>query len=491
MRSRFGNIPPTHPAMLVKKDPSFLLSYLEDSSNLKGGYTDRVVIPENVRELASVLKEANSGKIPVTISGAGTGQAGGRIPFGGIVLSLEKLNAMGEIKKLEKGGSVRAEAGVIIKDLKESCERKGLFYTYDPTEQAAFLGGTIATNAQGARAFRYGPTRRCVKALTVVLASGEILKLERGAVKAKGRVIDFESGNKCYKIELPAYKMPGTKNSAGYYVEDNMDLIDLFIGQEGTLGVIAEAELELPDKPKGIFACFAFFEKDNDAWNFAACAGRAGPLSVEYFDANCLRLLQHKYGNVPLVARAAIFFEDEITLSEDSVLKKWDALLSRHDVSQDNTWVATSENMCRQFLEKRRYIPEEMNDMARRTGFPKVSTDLAVPRKNLSDMLKCYSDGLGRSGLRHFVFGHIGDAHLHVNMLPSGKNDYNRAKSLQLDFVKKSVSLGGTVSAEHGIGKTKKEFLKLLYGEEGVKEMKKVKLALDPNFILGIGNLFD
>lgn len=477
--------------MLLKKDPSFLQSYFEDSSNLKGGYADCVVLPESVRELASALKEANSGKTPVTISGAGTGQAGGRIPFGGIVLSLEKLGAIGEIKKLENGGRVRAEAGVIIKDLKESCERKGLFYTYDPTEQTAFLGGTIATNAQGARSFRYGPTRKCIRALTVVLASGAILRLARGDVKAKGRVIDFESENKHYKIELPTYKMPETKNSAGYYAEDNMDLIDLFIGQEGTLGVIAEAELELPDKPKEIFACFAFFEKDHDAFNFAIDARRAKPLSIEYFDANCLRLLQDKYGNVPSAARAAIFFEDEITGSEDIVLEKWDALLSRHGVSPDNTWVATKESMRRLFLEKRRYIPEEMSEMARRTGFPKVSTDLAVPQERLPDMLKCYRDGLGRSGLKYFVFGHIGDAHLHVNMLPSGKNDYNKAKDLQLDFVKKSVSLGGTVSAEHGIGKAKKEFLKLLYGEKGVGEMKKVKSALDPNFILGRGNLFE
>ena len=245
--------------MIVKSDQEFIRSYLEDASNLQGGYAEKVVIPQNIEEIKNSLKQAHEQRVPVSISGAGTGQAGARIPFGGIVISLEKLNAVKEIKKREKGGYVSAEAGAAIQDLKAACRDRGLFYTYDPTEQSAFLGGTIATNASGARSFRYGPTRKYVNALTVILADGTVLALRRGDIKAKKRIISFEAGSKRYDIKLPGYTMPMVKHSAGYYIEDDMDLLDLFVGQEGTLGLIVDSELELLDTPPGIFSAFVFF----------------------------------------------------------------------------------------------------------------------------------------------------------------------------------------------------------------------------------------
>ena len=478
--------------MLIKKDPAFIQSYLEDSSNLRGGYAEEVAIPRNIDETASLLKKANSEKTPVTVSGAGTGQSGARIPFGGLVLSTEKLNRIKEIKKETRGGTALVGPGVSIKDLKEAGEKKGLFYAYDPTEQTAFAGGTIATNASGARSFKYGPTRKHVKGLTVLLADGSVFSFKRGEVMARGGVLEFEAGSKRYRINMPSYRMPRTrKNSAGYYTENNMDLIDLFVGQEGTLAFIAEAELQLLAKPEGFFSCFAFFMQNSDAWNFSTEAMKNNPVSIEYFDSNSLDLLREKYGNVPEGATAAVFFEDEIEENEDAVLKKWEKLLAVCKVSLDDTWVAMNEKMHREFLDKRHFIPERMNEMAKRSGFPKVSTDLAVPVEKLKDMFAFYEKSLQRSGLKHFIFGHIGDAHLHVNMLPSGEKSYESAKKKQLEFVKKAISLGGTISAEHGIGKTKKEFLKLLYDKKELTEMFGVKKALDPNLILGRGNIFD
>ena len=476
--------------MLIKKDSASFQAYLEDSSNLKGGHADKVLIPQNIDEIVMLLKEANLKKTPVTVSGAGTGQAGGRIPFGGLVLSLEKLNAIKEIKKEGFAGWARVDPGVLVKDLKEETSKKGLFYTYDPTEETAFLGGTIATNASGARSFRYGSTRKCVNALKVVLADGSIVSMKRKDTRARGRVLEFEAGKKHYTINLPTYKMPKTKNSAGYYAEDNMDLVDLFIGQEGTLGIIVEAEVMLTQKPKELFSSFAFFVKESDSWKFAEAARKVNPLSIEYFDENCLNLLREKYGNLPQFATSAIFFEDEIKEKEDAMLEKWESLFSRHGVSLENTWVAMNDKARKDFIDKRHFIPERMSEMAKRSGFAKVSTDLAVPKEKLPVMLQFYKDNLEASALQYYVFGHIGDAHLHVNMLPKGEKDYKDAKKLQLEFVKKSISLGGTVSAEHGIGKIRKEFLKLLYGEKGVREMLSVKKALDPNLILGRGNIF-
>ncbi len=476
--------------MLVKDDPQSFRSYLEDSSNLKGGRADRVIIPQSAAEIPSILKDANSKKISVTISGAGTGQAGGRIPFGGMVLSTEKLNIIKKIVNLNEGGYVVTEPGVLIGDLKAACGKEGLFYTYDPTEQTAFTGGTIATNASGARSLRYGPTRKYVEALEIILADGSRLSLKRGDIRAKQRKLEFEAGGKRYKIRIPSYKMPATKSSAGYYAEDNMDLLDLFVGQEGTLGIIIEARLRLLRTPPSIFSCFAFFTSLREAWDFARSARDIGPLSIEYFDENCLELLRVKYANVPDESAAAVFFEDEIADGEDAALVKWEKILSGHGVSTGRTWAAMNEKNRRDFLEKRHFIPEQMNEMAKRSGFPKVSTDLAVPIEKNEVMMRFYSDRLQKSGLRHFIFGHIGDAHLHVNMLPSDRAGYEKAGKLRLEFVKKSISLGGTVSAEHGIGKTKREFLKLLYGEKGVREMLEVKKTFDPNLILGRGNIF-
>jgi len=477
--------------MLVKKDPAFIQSYLEDSSNLEGGYAERVVIPETINEVSSFLKEANTGKTPVTVSGAGTGQAAGRIPFGGTLLSTEKFNSIKKIENVKNGPYAVSEAGVLIQDLKAECDKKGLFYTYDPTEQTAFVGGTVATNASGARSFRYGPTRKHVRALTLVLADGTVFYLKRGDFRAKGRRLEFEAGKNNYKINLPTYKMPRTKNSAGYYAEDNMDLVDLFVGQEGTLSVIAEVEFALLEKPRDLLTCFVFFREEEKICDFINEARDAGPNFLEYFDARSLELLKQKSAHVKKDALCAVFFEYEIRQGEDKALEKWEKILTKYGVSLDETWVAVNEKTRRAFMEKRHFMGEQMDEMAKRSGFPKVHTDLAVPQDKLCDMLRFYKSSLEKSALRYFVFGHIGDAHLHVNMLPFSEKEYDKARKLELEFVKKSIALGGTVSAEHGIGKTKKEFLKLLYGEKGIREMITVKKALDPNLILGRGNIFD
>jgi len=477
--------------MHVKTDPSIIQSYLEDASNLKGGYAREVIIPHNIDDISRILQKANLKKIPVTVSGGGTGQAGARIPFGGMVLSMEKFDHLGQIEKTSRGGCAISEAGVLIADIKRACEKKNLFYTYDPTEQNAFLGGTIATNAAGARSLRYGSTRKNVKRLTVVLPDGTIFTLKRGEIKAKRRVLEFSAGNKHYKIKLPSYSMPKVKNSAGYYVNDDMDLLDLFIGQEGTLCVIVEAELALIDKPSGLFGVFVLFESEKEAQEFALVARNADPLSLEYFNGRCVKLLSERYASTPRKKGAAIFLEDDITKTEDAVLEKWNNILKQCQVSQEDTWVAMTEKGHRDFLDRRHYIPEQMSEMAKHSGFPKVSTDLAVPLDKLADMLKSYSVLQREKDLQSFVFGHIGDGHLHVNMLPRDMKSYERARRLQHDFVRKAVELRGTVSAEHGIGKTRKEFLRLLYGNKGIEEMIEVKKNLDCNMILGVGNIFD
>ena len=490
--------------MITKNDPSTIQAYLEDSSNLTGGHADKVVIPETQADVVAVLKEANKSRSPITISGGGTGTSGGRIPFGGIVISMEKINRIKTLTRKNTGGEAVAEAGVLIKDLKGRAEKEGFFYCYDPTEQTAFVGGTIATNASGARSFKYGSTRNSVLGLVVALADGALFDVERGGIKACNGRLEFSTGLKKYVIPVPEYKMPRTKSSAGYYAERGMDLIDLFIGQEGTLGCILEARLKLNDKPEGIFSCFAFFENEKKAWQFSVEAKELSltnrgqrpddidALSIEYLDKNSIKLFKQDNGNVPDDRNACIFFEQELTRqNEETVIDKWGRLLSKYGVSLDDTWAAMNESERKELLDKRHSIAESMNRMAKENKMPKVTTDLAVPDDNLMDMLMFYREVLTRTDIMSFLFGHIGDNHLHMDLFPKNGREYEDSKKISLKFVKKSVSLGGTVSAEHGIGKMRREYLKVLYGEDGIKEMMNIKKILDPNLIFGRGNIFE
>lgn len=466
--------------MLIKKDQNSIKSYFEDSSNLKGGYADSIVIPENIDDLSEFVKKANRDKIPITISGGGTNTTGSRIPFGGSVISLEKFNKIIDVSR-ESMRAV-AQAGVLVEDFKKACESRSLFYASHPTEKSAFLGGTVATNASGARSFRYGPTRKQVKRLKMVMASGTIFEIERGQ-----RILTRNNS----VIPLPTYKIPKVKNSAGYFAGEGTDYIDLFIGQEGTLSIITQAQLSLSAMPYKIFSSFVFFKNAPDAWSFAAQARRSSALSIEYFDVNALKLLNSKSGNIPEDAQSAIFFEQELTeRDEESIMDEWFKTITKHNASLDDTWVAMTAQKCEEFNQFRYSIPESINDIVRSAGMRRLSTDIAVPENRLLEMMNFYVNTLTSCGIEHVIFGHIGECHLHVNLLPKNEMEHKRSKDICLSFIKKGVSLGGTVSAEHGIGKTRREYLEEMYGRNGIIEMARIKKVLDPNWILGLDNIF-
>ena len=488
--------------MIIKKDKDTIGAYLEDSSNLKGGFAEEVVIPEDTAELSAFMRKANAGKTPVTIAGGGTGTTGSRVPLGGILLSMEKFDKIYDLSK-DKMSAI-LQSGVLVDDLKKACEAKGLFYTSHPTEKTAFVGGTIATNASGARSFKYGPTRKYVKWLKMVLADGEEFVLRRGErfLKRGSSEIRLDSG-RTIDVPIPAYRMPNTKNSAGYFAGDGMDLIDLFIGQEGTLSVITDVELGLEQKPLGILSAFVFFDREEDAWNFsgeARAISRLGPkkggsnleaLSIEYFDSKCVELVRSKNKNVPASAKAAIFFEQEVSnLNQDAILDEWLKLISKYGVPLDNTWVAMNEADAAKFIEIRHSIPEAMNDIIRRRGIEKLATDIAVPDDKFPEMARYYAEVLKEGGVEYYIFGHIGECHLHVNLLPKSEAESVMAREIYVKFVRKATAFGGTISAEHGIGKIKRRYLEMMYGKSGIMEMARIKKAFDPNCILGLGNIF-
>ncbi len=463
-----------------------LESYLTDASFIREGYADRIVIPERVEEVVKVLVEANRNRTPVTVSGAGTGTVGGRVPFGGIVLATDRLN---RIKNIDRENFVAvAEAGVILSDFQKAVESEALLYPPDPTERGCFLGGTVATNASGARTFKYGPTRNYIQGLKVVLASGEVLDLKRRAVRADNGRMRVGS----IDVQLPNLRRPATrKNATGYFVAPDMDAIDLFIGSEGTLGVICEIETRLLPKPEALLSGIVFFTDEADVLALVADV-RAGvdARAIEFFDSESLNFLREKYPTIPHQAVVAIFFEQETTsATEESVLETWVTLLDKHHALTDS-WFATNAADQAKLREFRHQLPVLMNEWFAHYKQRKVSTDMAVPDDAFAGLFRLYQDSLRSSGLRYTIFGHIGDNHVHVNILPRDDAEGARARALYVQFLKHAAAVGGTLSAEHGVGKLKRDYLRLFYSDAQLRELAALKRAFDPNGILGRGNIF-
>ena len=476
--------------MQIKTSADEIESFLADASFIREGHADRVVLPESIEEISQLLANANRERVPVTISGAGTGTVGGRVAFGGIVLATDKLNRIKQIVHEDHGGFAVVEPGVVLADLQRAADHEGLLYPPDPTERGCFVGGNVATNASGARTFKYGPTRNYIRRLSVVLASGEVLDLRRGDVRsdARGRI----RLGKSIEVTLPRYRMPATrKNATGYFVAPEMDAVDLFIGSEGTLGVIGEIEVKLLPKPEGLLSGVVFFTDEADVLALVRdVRAKVDARAVEFFDEESLRFLREKYPTIPAEAVAAIFFEQETTTAnEDAVLNQWLSLLDQHHALADS-WFATNEQDQAKLREFRHQLPVLMNEWFAHYRQRKVSTDMSVPDDAFAGLFRLYKDTLQSSGLRYTIFGHIGDNHVHVNILPRDEAEGARARELYVQFLKYAASVGGTLSAEHGVGKLKRDYLHLFYSDKQLREMASLKLALDPNGILGRGNIF-
>ena len=478
--------------------------YLTDTSNLDGGYADRVYLPETEEEVGEILRKCSQEKTAVTIAGAGTGLAGGSIPFGGVVLSLAKLNRIIEINK-EKGLAI-VEAGVVLYNLHREVESQGLLYPPDPTEQGGQLGGNFATNASGARTFKYGPTRDWITGAHVFLSSGEMLALSRNGNRANRYSMSVESVNRTiYDIEIPRYQMPPTsKHSAGYYAKPNMDLLDLFIGSEGTLGVVTRLALKLIRKPERLFSGIVFFESNERIFGFVdeirerskknriSDTPDLNARALEFVDAHALEFIKESYPSIPENANGgAIWFEQEREeASEELLISHWAEVIERYTDLSDDSWFGLSEKDQQRMRTFRHAIPSSAYEFIKAHQVRKFGTDMAVPDNCFHDMYRFYRDELDRSGLRNLTWGHIGNSHLHVNMLPENQTQIAQAQRISDRFVTKALQLGGTVSAEHGVGKIKTKYLKQMYGEEGIEQMRKVKRALDPTAILGRGTMF-
>ena len=489
--------------MIIKKDKSKIENYLVDSANYHG-YCDAIYFPENESDIIQILKTANQSKQKVTVSGNGTGLTGARVPEGGIVIATDKLNKIIEINIDNK--YVFVQPGVVLKDFQEVVSTHNLFYPPDPTEQDCFIGATVATNASGAKTFKYGPTRNFVISLRLVLPDGDTVSLKRGTVFANGRELTILTESGITKtIILPQYKMPSTKNSAGYFFHTNMDAIDLFIGSEGTLGIITEIKLKLLDAPDNLLSGILFFNNENDVLDFAdeirklSIYSRQNNLSeninargLEFFDKGSLQFLKEGYQQIPNNIEAAIWFEQEIdTENKEMLFGKWLQIVQKFNADIEQSWFASDMSELQKFKDFRHAVSAKVTEFISNRGIRKVGTDTAVPVENFRKYYEEIKSTVNYAELRYICYGHIGDCHLHLNMLPNDDIEFQKAKDVYAQLCKRAVELDGTVSAEHGIGKLKRDYLLNMYGEDNIIQMAKIKKTIDPNLILGVGNIFD
>ena len=430
------------------------------------GHADKLLTPKTSEEVAAILKEANETNTPVTVAGSWTGLAGGACPSNGWVLSMENLKNI-EISK----GHATAGAGVPLVNLQAAAKASGQFYAPDPTENTASVGGTIATNASGSRSFLYKATREHVNALTVAFLGGTLRTFRRGDK------IDFQ---------IEAILKPGTtKHSVAMPLAPGMDWVDLFIGAEGTLGVVTEAELRLLPEVKDLLTGVLFFESEEAAWN-AVDAWRSTPAlrMLEYLDSGSLQLMETQPGG----ARSALIIEQELRTSDDEDL--WVERMETPGLLEAHSWIASGETDREKFRKFRHGVPERVNATVQRNGFQKLGSDAAVPLDRSHEMMLFYRELVNREFPGQFaIFGHIGDAHVHVNLLPRTQVQAERGKELMTEIARKAVSLNGSVSAEHGLGKRKKHFLEIQYPLKDIKSLLLVKRRFDTKGLLGQGNL--
>jgi len=504
--------------------------YLRDESRMPGGRADALVFPRTENEMAAVLENAFQSGTPITLSGGRTGIVGGAVPFGGLLMSLDQFDRFLGVRWDDKRQSwtVRIQPGMRIETLEALIQKRiapesvaaddaldnkeskrffssssNWFYPPDPTEKTAQAGGTVATNASGSHSFRFGQTRNFVRGLHVVLSDGTVLTLSReGETRSIGERFRIIGKNGEAEVPVPNYFQPSVKNVAGYFSRNSLNFMDLFVGSEGTLGAISEIELELAPKPSSLFGGIAFFPSETDAVSFVRSIRndrRCHPWILEYFDGHSLTLLgssSESFPTMPNQSGAAVCFEQACLPQElDALIAAYDALLSENGSDLNRTWGATDETELARLTRFRHALPETVNRLIgqRQQEIPelsKIGTDFAVQDKDLERVFRLYRSKLDPTGMEYVVFGHIGENHVHVNMLPKDRDELHKAKSIYLELAREIVAWGGTVSAEHGIGKLKKHLLPIMFRPEHIEEMKAIKRALDPKWILGKDTLF-
>jgi D-lactate dehydrogenase (cytochrome) len=514
-----------------------LIEKLSDESRREGSAA-AIAMPNSEAEIEKIIQFCFEQDTQITVSSGLTGIAAGAVPESGIAMNMSNMDNVTKIRESEGEFFLTCQPCVSLAALRtmihekdfrgmEDWEKESLSafevfkkspeqtFPVDPTETSACIGGMAACNASGARSYFYGAMRKYITAIRGITPTGKLFLIKRGEHFVNDKLeFSFPLLNgESIKEKIPSYTMPEIKNAAGYFAKPGMDIIDLLIGSDGTLAVFTEIELKLVKAPENILGIVLFAQSEEVALRIVHdLKGETKlklpqpPLAIEYFDYRAVQMLRNRKNSaegceeiphIPDNFHTAIYFEfagDEDTLEECTIAIA--EIMERENCSEEAAWMATEEREHEKLKAFRHAIPETVNMYIGqiRKDFPeitKLGTDMAVEDRYLDDTIRFYRSTLEENNLHYVIFGHIGDSHLHVNILPSNTEEYKKGKDVYLKFAKRICKLGGTVSAEHGVGKLKKFLLPVMYGEEGTKEMKSVKKVFDPKGILGRGTLFN
>lgn len=416
-----------------------------------------VVFPENSDQISKTVKIANDTNTPVVVRAAGTNHCGGCIPFNNaIVICITKMNKILSID--ENNLTCVVEPGVVLADLQKSVEEKGLFYPPDPSNLAvSTVGGSIALSSGGPRTFKYGTTKDYVLNLEVVLADGTIINT--GANTAK--------------------------NVSGY------NLTQLFVGSEGTLGIVTKATLKLIPKPEAKQVLFAYFNSINDAANTVTdiISNKIVPSVIDLLDKFTLQTIE-KFHPAGL-----------LTDKEAALLIEIDGLACSIEFQQNKIVEILNKNNCAYIN-----VPKNEEEMekiwtARRSSFgstaklaPNVVTeDIVVPRDKIPELIIEMSKIFEKYNLQACIMGHAGDGNIHPNIPFDGRDkiQVDKIEKIKNELFYLASQLGGTISGEHGIGMAKSKYMKYVVSQDEMKLMKNIKIAFDKKNILNPGKIFE
>jgi FAD/FMN-containing dehydrogenase len=450
-------------------DESVRLAFARDASGLELR-PESVARPESAEEVAEVLRTASASRTPVTAAGGQSSTTAASITDRGILLSLRSLDRVIDIDA--KARTVRVQPGVIVADVRRAAAEHGLLFAPDPTsEEEATIGGALACNASGARSLRYGTTRDHALALRVVLANGEVIEVRRARLE---------------------------KNTVGYAMAQQP--IDWFIGSEGTLGVIVEAEFALLPLPESVTGLAIPFESEADALAFVVAAresSEVSPRCLEYFDHGAVEIVREASSNADWNLGgigSALVYGEEAGRADDSALEQWVELAERHGARVGDARVFGSEAELREARRLRHAVPASMNERGssfRANGGRKVSTDWAVPFRALHDAIVAARAAAGRQRIAQpVIYGHAGNGHPHENFIARNPEELAAVERAVTETLGHVLQAGGTVAAEHGIGKLKRRWLPLQMSELQIRAMRALKAELDPFGILAPGNVF-
>jgi D-lactate dehydrogenase (cytochrome) len=450
--------------------------------------------PATEADLIKLLQDFNRSQTSVTIAASRTALTGSCVPEIGVVIDIMSLAPVPVSLDLPLGKKLLSP-NLIIEDLDVALDQEQRVYLPTPGYKKCSLGGNVATNASGPRTFSFGPTRDHVWFLRVVLMDGAVLEITRGERISEGDDFKITSlEGKIYTIPCPNYEWTPIKNATGLYAAKPLDLIDLFIGSEGLLGVITQIGINTHTFEPKIRTEAYFFERETDALKVVEAAReygfdkaqKKGFISIEFMDQGALKLVGDKnYENY----EAAV--EIEYFASDQALIDFWQSLTTQFLMPARLVGAAVAEF--------RYSIPLNLSNLLREYKTVKIASDFAVPVAQFPKMWQAYKQAMERfetlsvpGTVSTAIWGHIGDCHLHCNFIPQSKAQEALGQQLYLSLAKQCVALGGVLSAEHGVGK--KRFvdgcsLLELQNKAMIAEIAKVKTSLDPLFLLNAGNL--